>query len=126
MSGDFTSYCAGLAKHADSELTNSQDTAGRGYIALGGKQSLADDNPGTAVFYDNGAKVGLTEDKLSYIVILKPTDGKIRYYFAACWEQEPGGIKTKKEFVQYLQSIQRQLNNPVLVQVEILNNIKKG
>ena len=32
------------------------------------------------------------------ILVLKPDQNKVTYYFSAAWEQEPNGIKTKEEF----------------------------
>jgi hypothetical protein len=58
-----------------------------------------------------------TEDSLSQIVVLRPRKGDVRYYFAAAWEQEPGGIKNAGDFRTFLESTVRDLGAPVRVVV---------
>ncbi len=112
-------FCTGLAKHFDCEfLKSSNQDSGWGYIALYGKQSLSGDNLGIAVFYKNANLIKSTEDKDSYIVVLKPTNGKLQYYFAAAWEEEPNGIKNKDEFQSYLNETTGELNNPIELTIE--------
>jgi len=121
LTGNYNSYCTGLAKHDGTVYINS-DKEGEddwNYIALWGKQSLAGDNAGIALFYNNNSKIDLTEDDLSYIVNLVPRNNNIQYYFAACWEQELNGIKTKEEFIVYLNEVIEELNNPVGIKLEI-------
>lgn len=106
----------GLAKTAGCLFLQSEpSTAGWHYIALWGLQSLASDNLGTAIFYRKANLVRLTEDELNYLVLLKPTDNNLKYYFAAAWEQEPDGIKDAAAFEKYLNLTQQLLNNPVQV-----------
>jgi len=93
----------------------SVDSSGWNYIALWGKQSLTGDNLGTAIFYRNADLIVISEDELNYLLVLKPTDQMLTYYFAAAWEAEPGGIKTESEFVDYLQENIIELNNPIQV-----------
>ncbi|HVO74229.1 MAG TPA: DUF4861 domain-containing protein [Ignavibacteriaceae bacterium] len=86
------------------------------YFALYGKQSLANDNLGIALFYNNNEKTGFKEINDSYAVLLKPDSGKIIYYFCAAWEKEPEGIKTKEEFSSYLDMTLQKLDNPIVIQ----------
>ena len=99
---DYNQFCTGIANHPNTTFLLSNDKSDNhwNYIALWGKQSLAgaNDELGTAIFYNNKQKIKLTEDELSKIIILKPVNGKIDYYFAACWQQEPNGIKNIKEY----------------------------
>jgi hypothetical protein len=60
----------------------------------------------------------LTEDELSYIVKLKPENGRVEYYFCAAWEHEPNGIKNRNEFIKYLDDTLELLNNPPVVKIE--------
>ncbi len=112
-------FCTGLAKHENTEFLKSEnkDENSWNYIAFWGKQSLAgkDDELGTALFYNNKQLVKLTEDELSKIVVLHPQENKINYYFAACWDQEHNGIKTKEEFIKYLNDEVEKLNNPIKI-----------
>jgi hypothetical protein len=121
ISGGKTKFCTGLVKHENTNFikfnkTNSQWQ----YIGLYGEQSLAGpkDDLGISVFYKKGDLIKSTEDSLSYIVVLKPTDGKLHYYFAAAWDKEPGGIKNETEFKSYLDKTILELDNPVTVKID--------
>ncbi len=109
-------FCTGLAKHKDTDYLTSKGE-GWDYIALWGKQTLADDNLGIAVIYNKSYLLNISEDDLSYFVILKPNDNKLTYYFCAAWEQEPNGIKSKKEFISYLNNEINKLNNPIKIEI---------
>ncbi len=91
------------------------NSSGWNYIALWGRQSLMGDNLGTAIFYREADLIEITEDELNYLVVLKPTDSRLTYYFAAAWEAEPNGIKSEGEFTDYLGQTVMELNNPVKV-----------
>ncbi|NWF89335.1 MAG: DUF4861 family protein [Ignavibacteriaceae bacterium] len=111
----------GLAKYSGTEFFRS-DAAGKWtYIALYGNQTLvsANDKLGIALFYKTTNQPELSEDDLSYIVKLKPDNGKAEYYYCAAWEQEEKGIKNLDEFKNYLNQTLMILNNPL--QIEIIN-----
>ena len=109
--------CTGLAKHEDCKLlkSNSKKNLKWGYIGLYGKQSLAGDDLGIALFYKLSNLNKVTEDSLSHIVVLNPAKGKLFYYFAAAWEQEPDGIKDINEFKAYLDKTILKLSEPVKI-----------
>ena len=109
-------FCTGLAKHKDTDYLSSNGD-GWNYIALWGKQTLADDNLGIAVIYNKSYLLNISEDDLSYFVVLKPDNDRLTYYFCAAWEEEPDGIKSKKEFVNYLNNEIKKLNNPIKVEI---------
>jgi rhamnogalacturonyl hydrolase YesR len=48
-------------------------------------------------------KVVPLEDAANYAVALEPAGTELSYHFLAAWEGEPGGIKTREEFAQYLE-----------------------
>lgn len=101
-----SNLCTGIVKH-DAAVFLSQmpnDNSSWGYIATYGKQSLADDNLGMAIFFQKENFMEITEDEHSHIVVLKPSDNHLEYYFAAAWEQEPEGIKNQKSFENYLEN----------------------
>lgn len=107
----------GLAKSEGCRHLQSEDN-GNGdwrYFALWGLQSLAGDSLGTAVFYRKTDSIKLAEDDLNYLVLLKPTGGELKYYFAAAWEKEPDGITNLRAFRSYLDEMQQLLNNPVKI-----------
>jgi hypothetical protein len=110
----------GLAKFDGTNFIKSDSQNGWAYIALYGNQTLVDesDKLGIAIFYNTSELIDLTEDNLSYIVKLKPANNKVEYYFCAAWEQEPDGIKSEKEFVDYLNETLEILNNPPVVELK--------
>ena len=65
------------------------------------------------MIFNNNELIEQAETENSHILILKPSQGKLKYYFAAAWEQEPGGIKTAEQFYQYLNDVVESLNNPI-------------
>ncbi len=116
LNGKSALFCTGLAKHEDCTFIKSENNNLKwGHIGLFGKQSLAGDNLGIAIFYKINNLKKITEDSLSYIVILNPVKGKLNYYFAAAWEQEPNGIKNLDEFKTYLNQTILELSEPVKV-----------
>ena len=86
-----------------------------GYIATYGKQSLNTDNLGLAVFFNPNHLLEMTEDANSHVIKLKPSQGRLTYYFLSAWEKEPDGIKDQKEFENYLDQMAQELSNPVKV-----------
>ena len=117
VSGGLETLVTGLVKHDGCNFIDGSPNADSkwNYIALWGKQSLAGDNLGTVIFFKNKDLIETTEDELNHLVVLKPGDGKLKYYFAAAWEGEPGGIKTEQEFIDYLNRTITELNNPINV-----------
>ena len=107
--------CTGLAKHAQTVFMESpkRKKKGWGYIAVYGKQSLAHDELGIAIFYKASDLVQHREDPVNYLVVLRPRNGVLTYYFAAAWEQEPNGIKNADEFRSYLDDAVREFDVPV-------------
>ena len=117
IKGEAYNLCSGLAKHeATNYFQSNTDQGGWGYIALYGQQSLAGDNLGTAVLFNTRQLIEINEDKINHVVVLKPYQKKITYYFLAAWEQESEGIKSKQAFRDYLDQTIQELNKPLLVQ----------
>jgi hypothetical protein len=118
VSNEVDNLCTGLIKDAKGKLFSKEgDGSNYGYIATYGKQSLNKDNLGIAVLFKRSDLIELTGDQYSHIVKLKPSNGKLDYYFVAAWEGEPGGIKTEEQFVVYLDKLASELANPVQVEV---------
>lgn len=115
IDGEPENLVTGLAKYEGTSFLKSNNKKGWNYISLYGKQSLAGDDLGIALFYKQKDVIDLTEDNLSHIVKLKPTNGKLEYYFAAAWQQEFNGIKNKNEFEKFLNETIQELNNPIKV-----------
>ena len=107
--------CTGLAKHDSTETLFSKDNNGWSYVAVWGKQTICDDHLGIALFFNSKDVIKITEDNISQIVILKPSDNTTKYYFAAAWEKETSGIKTQRDFLMFLNMTIEALNNPIIV-----------
>jgi len=88
-----------------------------GYLASYGPQSLNKDKLGVAVLFHPQDIMAFAQDQYSDIVIMKPTNGQVEYYFVAAWELEPNGIQTEAQFLEYLQTVGQELANPMKVSI---------
>jgi len=114
ISGDPPNLCTGIVKHEDiSLIEHSGGDADWGYVATYGKQSLVGDQLGMAIFYKKQDLIQTTEDQNNFVVVLKPMDGQLQYYFFAAWEQEYQGITSESQFKDYLEIIRQKLDNPI-------------
>lgn len=118
LSTDADNLCTGIVKLENSEVIQPTEAGGEWtYFATFGKQSLAGDTLGMAVLYRQSDLVEVTEDANSHVVVLRPSGQQLTYYFLGAWQKEPNGIRTKYEFVQYLNEIVARLDAPILVQI---------
>jgi hypothetical protein len=116
ISGNPENLCTGIVKLENSALLTPPETnSGWTYLATFGKQSLANDHLGMAVLYRKNDLIEVTGDQFSHVVVLKPANGRLTYYFLGAWEQEPDGIKTAEAFETYLQQTVAELNSPLAV-----------
>lgn len=116
ISGDPPNLCTGIVKHPGTVLLDkSPNASGWGYLATYGRQSLAEDELGMAVLFRQEDFQSFQEDEYSEVVVLKPRDGQLRYYFLAAWSQEPDGIRGEAAFMAYLETLVKELNTPVEV-----------
>lgn len=113
---DAKNIVTGLAKFPGTSFVKGTSKGNWQYISLWGKQSLANDELGIALFYKKNTLIEHTDDKFSHIVKLKPVNDKVEYYFCANWVQEPNSIKNEKEFLLALETILDKLNNPIIVE----------
>lgn len=110
----------GLVKNAQAELiTGSLESSGHQYtyLATWGKQSLNNDDLGMAVLIKRAAVQQVSADANSHVLVVKPTANQLDYYFLAAWSGEPGGIKSKAEFIKYLQQEADRLTMPARQQL---------
>lgn len=116
VTNDIENVATGIVKDKAATLIKKNGDAGRfGYIATYGKQSLNGDNLGLAVFFNFHDLIEITGDTNSHVIKLKPSKGKLTYYFLSAWEKEPDGIKDHKQFENYLEEVALELANPVKV-----------
>ena len=69
-----------------------------------GKQSLENDKLGMCIFYKTNQLISQTKDKYSHVLVLKPENKKLVYYFGAAWEQDASGVKSIEDFKTLLKS----------------------
>jgi hypothetical protein len=119
VTGSPSNLCTGIVKLPEtSVLEGNFGNNGWSYLATWGKQSLAEDSLGMAVLYKSTDLFEVTEDAESHVIVLKPENGKLIYYFLAAWEKEPNGIQTEAAFKAYLDLTVEQINNPVVMTTE--------
>lgn len=111
LSESLENICTGIVKHPEAVLLTPENNDGQwSYLATFGLQTLQEDYLGMAVFYKKTDLIETTEDELSHVVVLKPTDNKLTYYFGAAWEHDRSGVKTEKEFREFLDRQMELLN----------------
>ena len=89
--------CTGIVRLDSTEVLNPSNSGTWNYYGTYGKQSLNNDKLGMAVLFKNNELLRFSEDKHSHVIVLKPQNDKLTYYFLAAWEKEPEGITTKKQ-----------------------------
>ena len=101
----------GIIDHKVSYFTKESENKKWAYIATYGEQTLVPDDLGMAVFYEVDTTVEAKKGEFDYLVEFKPTTEPVSFYFLAAWEQETDGIKTEKEFLDYLDGLLTELNS---------------
>jgi len=94
----------GIVKHDDGTLSTGQADNGNAYLATWGPQSIIGDGLGMVLIYRQADVIDVTEDSYSHVVILRPHDGTIDYWFGAAWEQEPDGIRNGPAFTAFAEN----------------------
>ena len=95
--------CTGIVKLKNLELIKAESTNKKwAYIATYGAQSMFSDNLGMAIFYETATVENVIEGVDDHLLVFKPTIAPISFYFLGAWEKEKAGLKTKEEFLAYL------------------------
>lgn len=109
----------GIIKMKDTELITSNNPDSKwGYIATFGQQSLNKDMQGLVVFFRTKQVKQITEDKLNHVVILKPENGYVDYYFMPTWELDPEPVKDKDAFMKCIDEVLNRLNNSPTIKIK--------
>jgi len=118
LSAALDNLCTGIVKLPDAEYILPESAKGEWtWLATYGKQTLQSDLLGMAILYKTKDLIRLAEDEDDYAVILNPSDNKLTYYYLAAWEQEPGGIKSKQDFIAHLNEQTEVLNNSITIKL---------
>jgi hypothetical protein len=116
ISANPPNLCTGIVKSDSAAVFHSGDTGQTWqYLANYGRQSLANDRLGMAVLYKKADLMEKTADAHSDVLVLKPSGGRLDYYFLATWEKEPGGITSREQFMDYLDQTLQKLKTPVVL-----------
>src|SRR5690606_1792344 len=111
-SDSITGICTGIVKFEGIELINSEnEDSAWGYIATYGEQTLVPDDLGMAILYKKDEVSNKVDSEFDHLLVFKPTTKQITYYLLGAWEQEKNGIKTKEEFISYLDKLLSELNS---------------
>ncbi len=120
LSVGLDNLCTGIVKLPEAEYLIPESAEGEWtWMATYGKQTLQNDLLGMAILYKTKDLIRLTEDEDDHVLILEPAENKLTYYFFGAWEQEPGGIKSKEEFIDYLNAQTKVFNNRMIVKTKI-------
>ena len=105
LSEELPNLATGIIKLPDTEVVIFTDIKpGWSCLATFGKQSLQNDRLGMCIFFKTNQLIQQTEDKLSHVIVLKPENNKLVYYFGAAWEQDASGVKSMAGFKELLRS----------------------
>ncbi len=115
IDGNPPNLCTGIVRMDSTVVLSGPSEGGWSYLATWGRQSLAGDSLGLAVFFRNGDRIQMAKDKHSHVVVLKPGGGELTYYLAGCWEQEPAGIRTLAAFRAWLDRTVERLDAPLQI-----------
>ena len=102
-SKEIKGICTGIVKQKNTEFLKKESTNKKwAYIATYGKQSLVPDNLGMAIFYEISTVESLEDAEFDHLLVFKPSTKSNSFYLLGAWEQEIGGLKSKEEFIKYL------------------------
>jgi hypothetical protein len=102
-SKEIEGICTGIVKQKNTEVLKKVSQNKKwAYLATYGNQSLVPDQLGMAIFYQTESVKDLVDAEFDYLLLFKPTTQAVDFYFLGAWEQEPNGIQSKEEFVNYL------------------------
>lgn len=111
-SKEIKGICTGIVKQKNTDLLKKESNNKKwAYIATYGAQSLVPDKLGMAIFYEISTVENIVDAEFDYLLVFKPTTKPTSFYFLGAWEQEIGGIKSKEEFVSYLDQKLKELNS---------------
>ncbi len=113
---DWPNFAIGLVKHPDAELIEGDlEISGHAwtYVATWGKQALSEDELGLFLLFRKGERMEQTEDEHNFVSVMRPGNGGLDYFFGAAWAQEPGGIASREDFVEYLEQEVERLTMPL-------------
>lgn len=111
-SAPIAGIATGIVKLKSLPLIKETSASGKwAYIATFGNQSMFNDGLGMAVFYETSTVAEVKDGPFDHLLVFKPTNKAVTYYFTASWEKEQDALKTQEDFVNYLNEKLNQLNS---------------
>lgn len=102
-SNPIDSLATGIIKMPDTETVQSANESGDwAYYGTFGVQSLNKDKLGLFVFYRKSQLEKLTEDPLNHVIVLKPENQQLSYYFGGAWELDSSKTDSKEKLLAFL------------------------
>lgn len=99
LSEDLPNLATGIVIHPETEKAIFEDIkSGWTCLATFGKQTLQNDLLGMCVFVKTDQLIEETSDGLSHVVVLKPENKELTYYFGAAWQQDASGVMSMDDF----------------------------
>ncbi|MGD9928968.1 MAG: DUF4861 family protein [Mangrovibacterium sp.] len=92
----------GIVKLPNTTVLKSGSEGDWAYLATFGVQTLHNDHMGMAIFYKKSDLLEVTEDKYSHVVVLKPTNNELTYFYGAAWEQDASKMDSIEKFETFL------------------------
>lgn len=108
-------WVTGLVNHDLPRIERASNNLGWGYLATYGKQSLAGDNLGLAVFFKQAELQQFHSNNINHTALLKPANGPLTYYFLADWQAGIDGSQNQQTFIQNLDRQLALLNSPIAI-----------
>jgi hypothetical protein len=102
--------CTGIVNLGQKAFSKESENKKWAYLATYGEQSLVPDKLGMAIFYRIQDAEKLFDWQYDHLIVFKPTTNKITFYFLGAWEKEKDGIKTREDFIAYLDGLLMELN----------------
>ncbi len=103
LTEELANIATGIVKLPDTEIQVFTDIKpGWSCLVTFGKQTLQNDRLGMCIFFKTSQLLLKTEDKYSHVVVLKPENKELTYYFGAAWEQDASGVKSMDDFKKLL------------------------
>jgi unsaturated rhamnogalacturonyl hydrolase len=123
LPADFGAMATGLVKHPRGERLESPSDVPMvmwTYLATWGPQTLnGDDLLGMAILVRKNQLDAFREDAHNHVAVFKNNRRHLHYGFLAAWEREPDGIRSREEFVTYLERTVERLNRPARVELKV-------
>ena len=104
--------CTGIVKLKNLELIKAESANKKwAYIATYGPQTMFSDNLGMAILYQTATVDSLVKGVDDHLIVFKPSNTAVTFYFLGAWEKEKAGLKSQEEFISYLNKQLVLLNN---------------